>query len=296
MDEKILRNVMLGCFCLVNDLSGTEIAKEKTATIPREKQVERMLNNKLLRAIAFRDTTSLKTLLKEGANPNQVTSFSDEESGEMCSSTTPLISAIISGNVDTVRILLAKGADVNLGNGCGTIPLHAAMRIDGPEHIQRAELLLEWKANPNARDGDGCTPLMLLVDHILDLTQSLELAKEHEEENRIQGFSQGISCCFQVLKLLIDHHADIHVQDDQENTILPRAFPWHVPYLNLELVDLLIDLGADVNTQNNRGYTSIDYAIVNRNIAKANNNQELVDQYDRIIELLLKHGAAKGHP
>jgi ankyrin repeat protein len=169
-------------------------------------------------------------------------------------------------------------------------PLHAAMRIDGPENVEMVRLLLERKANPNAGDADGLTPLMALVDRILELTQL------SEEENITQDSSQGIPYCFQVLKLLIDHGADINAGDNHGNTVLPRAIPVYAPYLNLELLETFIRFGADINTPNNDGYTVLDYAFANRKIAEIYNNQKLADQYDQVCALLEKHDALKGQP
>ncbi|MDR1334424.1 MAG: ankyrin repeat domain-containing protein [Holosporaceae bacterium] len=296
MDKKVLRNVMLGCFFLGNGLSGTEIPDEETKIIPQEERAEKTSTDKLFRAIALKDKTHLEDLLKKGANPNQVTFSIDKESGKICDSTTPLIFAAIFGNSEVIQILLTNGANVNLGNSDGTTPLHAAMHIDNFEHVKRVEILLGQGANPNARDADGCTPLMALAEHILELTRLRELARGNEEENTTQGFSQGISCGFQVLELLTHYDADINAQDNNGNSVLVRAIPWCARYLNLELIKKLIKLGAAVNFPNNDGYKVLDHAIVHKKVAENMDNRKLADEYDQVIELLLVHGATKGHP
>lgn len=91
---------------------------------------------------------------------------------------TPLMSAAFSGNVQAVKLLLGKGANVNAVSGdgsfqkvkAGTIalgnwtPLLAAASFGSPEMIA---LLLDAGADVNAKDVRGMTPLMLAVatDH-----------------------------------------------------------------------------------------------------------------------------------
>ncbi len=87
---------------------------------------------------------------------------------------TPLIGAAFSGNVQAVKLLLEKGANVNAVSGdgsfqkvkAGTIalgnftPLLGAATLGSPEMIT---VLLQAGADVNARDVRGMTPLMLAV-------------------------------------------------------------------------------------------------------------------------------------
>jgi ankyrin repeat protein len=87
---------------------------------------------------------------------------------------TPLIGAAFSGNVQAVKLLLGKGANVNAVSGdgsfqkvkAGTIalgnftPLLGAATLGSPEMIA---VLLDAGADVNARDVRGMTPLMLAV-------------------------------------------------------------------------------------------------------------------------------------
>jgi hypothetical protein len=61
-----------------------------------------------------------------------------------------------------IRVLLAAGANPNRRNGNNQTPLHIAVLHRAPELVK---LLLEYKADVNAPDGDASTPL--------DLTDSL---------------------------------------------------------------------------------------------------------------------------
>ncbi|KAF4322960.1 hypothetical protein BBO99_00001069 [Phytophthora kernoviae] len=67
---------------------------------------------------------------------------------------TPLMSAASAGHGDIVGLLLSKGADANLANENGQIPLHYHR---GRQEI--AELLLDYTQNANQADNVGSTPL-----------------------------------------------------------------------------------------------------------------------------------------
>lgn len=68
---------------------------------------------------------------------------------------TPLMFAARSGDLETVRLLVDRGANVNAEAGDGTSPLLVAT-VRG--HVPVAEFLLERSANPNAAKA-GYTPL-----------------------------------------------------------------------------------------------------------------------------------------
>ncbi|EEY66262.1 26S proteasome non-ATPase regulatory subunit, putative [Phytophthora infestans T30-4] len=71
---------------------------------------------------------------------------------------TPLMSAASAGHGDIVGLLLSKGADANLPNENGQIPLHY---YRGRQEI--AELLLDYTRDVNQADNTGSTPLMRAI-------------------------------------------------------------------------------------------------------------------------------------
>ncbi len=103
----------------------------------------------LIQASAAGDLGMVELLLSLGANPNA------EDDYEF----TALKYAVFSGKPDVVRALVAKGANVNKASkktNAGETALHAA--IDRG-NIEMVKVLLDLKANPNARKADGTTPL-----------------------------------------------------------------------------------------------------------------------------------------
>ena len=71
---------------------------------------------------------------------------------------TPLGLASYFGHYDIVKMLLAKGAEVNIysKNGLQVAPIHSAVSAD---NLEIARLLLENKADPNIIQSKGITPL-----------------------------------------------------------------------------------------------------------------------------------------
>ena len=77
--------------------------------------------------------------------------------GVLAGCATPLLrNAAKSGDINAVRTLLDKGADVNEKDGVGGTPLFWAVR-EG--HTELAKLLIERGADVNKRDNAGWGPL-----------------------------------------------------------------------------------------------------------------------------------------
>ena len=61
----------------------------------------------------------------------------------------------LSQNIETVRLLIAQGADVNMEQAGGYTPLHQAAAAG---HAELTEILLEAGANPSCLCNQGKTP------------------------------------------------------------------------------------------------------------------------------------------
>lgn len=126
------------------------------------------------------------------------------------------ISALINGDVNTVRHRLDKGVDVNvIDDEANWTPLLYASAYNHPDIVR---LLLERGADVNAKNIQDLTPIML--------AQSME-----------------------VVRLLFEHAADIHARDEFGNTVL-MSVAQHCP---TEAVQFLLDHGADIHATNHYG-------------------------------------------
>ncbi len=85
----------------------------------------------------------------------------------------PLMMAALKGNVDAVKALLARDADVNK---TGWAPLHYAASAGSPQHAQIISLLLERYAYIDAASPNGTTPLMMAAHY--GSTEAVQLLLE----------------------------------------------------------------------------------------------------------------------
>ncbi len=164
-----------------------------------------------------------------------------------------------------VRFLIEEcAAGANVQNDRGDTPLHAAflglvdaaratmMPVGVPRHggglrrdVMRA--LLEGRADPNIRNGNGDTPLMLAVKE-----DSVQFSKESQ------------------VSLFLQYGADPNTRDNQGATPLIRLFVDEdggraaaasaPPDVTVNLVGLLLDAGADPCLADRGGKLPIDHA------------------------------------
>ncbi len=102
----------------------------------------------LMRAAMRNETAEVKRLLAAGANPNE---------GRIIGMT-PVLVAVINRNVDMVRALIDKGADIKAtdANGSTTLMWAAANETGKPELVQE---LLKLHVDPRAKNNKGETAL-----------------------------------------------------------------------------------------------------------------------------------------
>lgn len=103
------------------------------------------------------DTTAIRTLIAQGADPNQPAGNN---------SWTPLLHAIHKHQPGSVQALLDRGADVNRLGGDGITPL---MMAAGYGYNDIVRLLLRRGANPRITDREGFRAIDLAAAGIPDI-------------------------------------------------------------------------------------------------------------------------------
>jgi ankyrin repeat protein len=158
----------------------------------------------------------------------------------------PLVAALAGEHFQTADLLRHNGADLHVRGYSGINPLHAAA-FSGNFVVVR--ILIEYDPTViNATDGFGSTPLL------------------YASEGRC--FTDG-----SILRLLLEHGADINAQDEDDWTPLHSASTRGA----LEVVRLLLEHGADVEVKDSFGKTAL---------------QEAAEEgEDKVVELLRRHGA-----
>jgi ankyrin repeat protein len=149
----------------------------------------------------------------------------------------PLLQAVMKGDLAAVQDALRDGEDVNGIDRDGRTALFQAI-VDGRFAIAKA--LIQQGANVNARDRSLETPL-----HFAAREQQVELGQ-----------------------LLLDNGAEINATDSNGNTPLSRAV--FSSQGRGEMIKLLLSHSADKNLKNNYGVSPQDLAntIANYDVKK----------------------------
>lgn len=161
------------------------------------------------------------------------------------------------GDDAKVKWLLTKGVDVNAKSVEGRTPLYLAAML--PAGAARVRMLLEAGADPNAKTLTGTTPLFPAVSNSIESAQLL-IAKgadpnaKTETGNTPLMAAAGMSPA--AVKLLISKGVDVNARTKRGETALANAA--NRGYL--ESVKMLVEKGATVKVVDYRGYTPLMHA------------------------------------
>ena len=169
----------------------------------------------LVNATDYESIPVIEKLLDEGADI------------DMTLQRTALHAAAANGNLEIVDLLIERGADVNLKDIHGRVPMFVALAEHQPEVAAR---LAEADTNPNVRTVDGSTLLMAAV---------------RAEE-------------IQLVQWALDHGTDVNAIRPEKNNA--TALILAARKGNAEIVSLLLAAGADPDVANHEGETALDIA------------------------------------
>jgi len=171
---------------------------------------------------------------------------------------TPLLAASRHGRLESARVLLEHGADVNNRDEHGMSPLHLASRYPSNDLVR---LLLLHHADLKALDARGNTALHQ-ASHFGQITVVMLLLEEGADVNARNNL--GLTPLhyaandghLEVVQLLLDHSADVKAPKENGWTALHIAAYWG----HLHVVEVLLKRGADPDSLTNEGMTPLQLA------------------------------------
>lgn len=246
LNEMLFRACSKGCAPLARRLlaaGGSADARDRNGTMP-------------LGYAARSGQTALVDLLLEQGAPIDARNLDGS---------TALYLAAENDRAAVVRQLLARGADPNLAGRSGVTPVAAAAFKDDKPLV---DLLLESGSKPNEIDATGKSAIVYaaalgfgeIVQRLLDTGINVNA----RYGNRLTvlmwaaGYADGAGVldAENVVKLLLDHHADIDATDDRGRSALMIASELD----HAAIVELLVSRGANRSIIDKQGKTALDLA------------------------------------
>jgi len=193
-----------------------------------------------------------------------------------------LIDAVYNEDLAAVKKLIAEGANVNMRKADdGSTPLHVAVFVC---NIEIVKVLLAAKADVNAKDNKGQTPVFLttlpmeslkpIYDFVGGLTQKkfdlVRIAKDRVEVGKILGAGGNApgpaalsDAVFKedlvAVKQLIAAGADVNAPKPDDGS---TPLHWAVFVCNIKIVEALVAAKANVNAKNKKGETPLVAATI----------------------------------
>ncbi|KAL3114403.1 hypothetical protein niasHT_017267 [Heterodera trifolii] len=241
---------------LIDSLDADELNTLLRRTVDPVPRVIRT-GSALLSAFFRRHFEIVDLLLEKGADPNEpIIGILNDQSTNM----TLLFIAVINAHLPACRLLVSRGANIDLGTDFGITPLMSACN---KSLMEIATFLVENGADVNLQDGDGETALMNTcyrgnVDIVRFLLSHGANVEQSDNDGRFPLMNAAIWGHLEVCRLLVvEWAADIDQQSpNQRNALMGAASQGH-----LAVVNFLIEHGADLQHTDVQGYNALMLAV-----------------------------------
>lgn len=157
-----------------------------------------------------------------------------------------------------MEILLKSGADPNIKLYLDETPIFIIIGKYQDDFFEIVELLLQYKADPNAMSMEWSTPLKLacntgnkrLIQLLLEYNADPNMKCGYSSRTSLMYTDYGLDNAFEIMKLLLEHNANPNLTDHDTVTPLMVAVS---NSKNINIVKILLEHGAHINAQTNDG-------------------------------------------
>lgn len=191
---------------------------------------------------------------------------------------------------EIAKLLLEQRADVNAKQSDGDTAL---IRAAASGNAPLVRLLIDQGAEVNAKGSEGKTPLMWALKRgdmelvAILLEKGADLSPK-DQDGRTALMWAACFCEQAAVRAFVEKGAAVSTADNEGLTALHLA----VPYCDLELVQFLLDKGAHVSAKDNNGRAPLMAAVgVAEEDSCAGMPESVEENRVRVVKLLLERGA-----
>ncbi|KAL6617129.1 ankyrin repeat-containing domain protein [Neocallimastix sp. 'constans'] len=186
-----------------------------------------------------------------------------------------------------------SGFNPNERSNSGFYLLHVATRYAQEEVVN---FLIEHKANVNVYDKFGRTPFFYACQYhqeriVKELLSTNKIRIEsYKRDTNVLSFLIYLCQCGNVslFDFFISKGFSIYFKDFKGSSPLIIAVEYH----QINMITYLLDKHINVNERNNEGKSAIMYAMTDRRLnGNMSSDSKYYEEYKKIMELLLNHGA-----
>lgn len=240
--------------------------------------------NPLQDACAICDYEMVKILVESGANVNlNVDRYGYTALHTICSSNKLSASLMMTGKKDIktdnefrktvlkiAEFLIDNGADINARTEIGSLPIHIASLLSyGNDELIRLLIMKGSRLTVGVKDNYGNTPLHYaarsgwteIINELLLSGSDINSLNENAENPLHVAVKDGQR---KAIKLLIEKGAKINIVDIKGNSSLHSSVK--IKRINSDIVELLLQGGANLCLEDSEGKIPIFYARGNRQV------------------------------
>ncbi|MDC7223209.1 MAG: ankyrin repeat domain-containing protein [Spirochaetales bacterium] len=178
---------------------------------------------------------------------------------------TPLFTAVAENSLEAVELLLENGADLSLVDNGGNTLMHFLVQTENVNWVV-GDILTAGGLSVDSKNNNGITPLHEAVKHVSSNGAAYLLDKGAQVDPLDKNgytplFYAVMENSVDLVNFLLIHGAGINKRDLRGNTVLHASVLQAVDKDNGEMINLLLDWKGDIFAKNKVGDTPLSLAM-----------------------------------